>query len=69
MFTRRELFNLMEDFDLCFDPKSQKLYLKRLIRAGYLKPFHRQGKYRFVNPEIERITKKSQLEKTLDVSE
>ena len=66
MFTRRELFNLMEEHDLCFDPKSKKLYVQRLIKMGYLKPFLRQGKYQLVNPEIERISKKSKLEKVLE---
>jgi len=58
----------MEEYDLCYDPKSKALYIKRFVRAGYLKAFLRQGKYQLVNPEIERISKKSQLEKALEVS-
>jgi len=61
MFTKRELFNLME-------PKSKKLYLDRLVRAHYLKRFRRQGKFQLINPEIERISRKSQLEKALEIS-
>jgi hypothetical protein len=67
MFTRRELENLMEKYDLCYDPLSKKRYIRRLVKAGYLKGFRRQGKFQLTNPEIERIIKKSQLEKALEV--
>jgi len=67
MFTRRELFNLMEEHDLCYDPKTKTLYLNRLVRAHYLKAFHRQGRFQLINPEIERLSRKSKLEQTLEV--
>jgi len=62
MFTRRELFALMEKYDLCYDRLSKRAYIKRLINARYLKEFRAQGKYQLINPEIERITRKSKLE-------
>lgn len=62
MFRRRELFALMEKYDLCYDRLTKRAYIKRLVNAGYLKEFRAQGKYQLINPEIERITRRSKLE-------